>query len=110
MPPQDPARRRAYARECLNRFATKAFRRPVSKEIVEQLAGIAEQTYSIAGNTFETGVSRAIAAVLASPRFLFRVESTEPAAEEGQPYANIDEYALASALLLPLVGHAQRAC
>ncbi len=97
MPPQDPAQRRAYARECLNRFASKAFRRPANKEIVEQLAGIAEQTYNVAGNTFEMGVSRAIAAVLASPRFLFRVESTEPAAA-GQPYANVDEYALASRL------------
>ena len=60
-PPEDPAERRAYAREVLARFATKAFRRPASKETVEQLANIAEKTYSTPGNTFETGVSRAMA-------------------------------------------------
>ena len=82
-------------REVLTRFATKAFRRPASKETVEQLVEIAEKTYGSPGNTFEMGVSRAMVAVLASPRFLFRVESIEPAAP-GQPFANVDEYALAS--------------
>jgi len=97
MPPEDPAGRRAYAGEVLTRFATKAFRRPVSSQTVDQLADIAEKTYTVPGNTFETGVSRAMVAVLAAPRFLFRVETAEPPAP-GQPFADVDEYALASRL------------
>ena len=61
------------------------------------MTDLAEKTYSAAGNTFEMGVSRAMAAALASPRFLFRVEADGPAAL-GQPFANVDEYALASRL------------
>ena len=95
LPPENPAKRRDYAREVLTRFAAKAFRRPASRETVEQLVEISEKTYGSPGNTFEMGVSRAMVGVLASPRFLFRVESIEPAAP-GQPFADVDEYALAS--------------
>jgi mono/diheme cytochrome c family protein len=97
LPPDDAAGRRAYAGEVLERFTTKAFRRPVSKDTVAQLVDIAEKTYTVPGNTFETGVSRAMVAALASPRFLFRVENTEPA-KPGQAFPQVDEYALASRL------------
>jgi hypothetical protein len=97
LPPDGMAARRDYAREVLTRFATKAFRRPVSTNTVDQLVDIAEKTYTVAGNSFETGVSRAMVAVLASPRFLFRVESTEPLVP-GKAFPDLDEYALASRL------------
>jgi len=97
LPPDGVAARRDYAREVLTRFATKAFRRPVSADTVEQLVDIAEKTYTVPGNSFETGVSRAMVAVLASPRFLFRVETAAPGAPD-QPFADVDEYALASRL------------
>ena len=97
MPPEDAAARRDYAREVLTRFAAKAFRRPVSADTVNQLVDIAETTYTVPGNSFETGVSRAMVAVLASPRFLFRPESTEAAAR-GNAFPEVDEYALASRL------------
>jgi hypothetical protein len=95
--PADPAERRAYARDVLAAFTTKAYRRPVSAATLDRLVTLAESIYSIPGTTFEVGVSRAIVAVLASPRFLFRLEAAAPA-NSGQPYANVDDYSLASRL------------
>ena len=46
--------------------------------------------------TFEAGIAQAMAAVLASPRFLFREEALE--ADPGHAYPLVDEYALASRL------------
>ena len=89
--------RRAYAREILRKFATKAFRRPVDARSLDRLAAIAEATYKQPGKTVEQGVGQAMVAVLASPRFLFRVEGSEPVAA-GKVSAPIDEYSLASRL------------
>jgi hypothetical protein len=97
VPPTDPAERRVYAREVLNSFATKAFRRPQSSDTIDSLVDIAENTYKVTGNTFETGVASAMVAVLASPRFLYRVETAEPV-DANKTFANVDDYALASRL------------
>jgi hypothetical protein len=95
--PKGKTERRAYARELLSAFATKAFRRPADDEIVERLTSLAESQYTQPGKTFEAGVAHAMAAVLASPRFLFREEHTESKrAGEGQPF--VDDYSLASRL------------
>lgn len=93
--PEDPAERREYARELLADFAPKAYRRPVPAETVEELVDLAETTYSVPGTTFEKGVAQAMVALLASPRFLFHVETAEPVAP-GETHARIDEYTLAS--------------
>ncbi len=96
-PPDDPAAWPVYAREVLERFATRAFRRPVADATVEKLGAIASRAWAVKGTTFEQGVGRAMTAVLASPRFLFRVEEAQPGAPTGtHPF--IDEYALASRL------------
>jgi hypothetical protein len=87
--------RRAYARETLGSFASLAYRRPVSDDSADRLALLAEYTYTQKGKTFEQGVAHAMAAVLASPRFLFRLE--EPVDAAGK-YALVDEYSLASRL------------
>jgi hypothetical protein len=96
-PPEQPSERRAYAREVLAKFAARAYRRPVTRETVNQLVDIAERTYSLPGTTFEKGISQAIVAVLASPHFLFHLEEAEPV-RRGQAVARIDEYSLASRL------------
>ncbi|MGZ8919439.1 MAG: DUF1592 domain-containing protein [Limisphaerales bacterium] len=94
-PPTEAAERRKYAREVLARFTTKAFRRPVDDKTIDRLTSIAEEAYSHGGKNFEQGISHAMLAVLASPRFLYRVEeSTAP----NDKIAPIDEYALASRL------------
>lgn len=94
-PPTDEAERREYAREVLQRFAHRAFRGHAAPETVDRLVAIAESTYSQAETTFEAGIARAMVAALVSPKFLFRVESTEPS--DG-PIAQVDEYSLASRL------------
>lgn len=93
--PESMEEKRKYAREVLSRFATRAFRRPVEKKMLERLVALAEGTYKHENKNFEQGVAQAMTAVLASPRFLFRVE--EPVSEEGK-YALLDEYSLASRL------------
>jgi hypothetical protein len=95
--PDDAAGRRAYATEVLTAFATKAYRRPVSAESVEELVKIAESYYTQRDITFETGISRAMVAVLSSPRFLFRVENPVPPTPDAT-VANVDEFSLASRL------------
>ena len=96
-PPEDLAARRIYAREVLARFVPMAFRRPVTDDTVERLVDLAEKTYSIPGNPFEKGIAQAFVAVLASPQFLFHLETTEPLAP-GQTYPRLDEITLASRL------------
>ncbi|MEX2142131.1 MAG: DUF1592 domain-containing protein [Pirellulales bacterium] len=95
--PEQPAERRSYAREVLGSFAKRAFRRPVDERTLDRLATIAEESYREPGKTFEQGVARAMVAVLASPRFIFRVEGDLPG-ESKSPYVAVDEYALASRL------------
>lgn len=95
--PQTPAGRRAYARELLGAFATKAFRRPVDEDTADRLALLAEKISREPNKTFEAGVAQAMVAVLVSPQFLFREENIETnRPPDSQPF--IDEYALASRL------------
>jgi hypothetical protein len=96
-PPTDPTQRRAYAREVLNRFASRAFRRPVPADTLDRLVALAEKTYSIPNTPFETGIAQAIVAILTSPRFLFHLEGAEPVAT-GEKYPLLDEYSLAARL------------
>ncbi len=93
----DEAAKRKFARDTLEKFATKAFRRPVDERTIGRLVDIAEGTYSEAGNTVEAGIAQAMVAVLASPRFIFREEGVEPL-QPGQAHPFVDEYALASRL------------
>lgn len=96
-PPADKLERSHYAGEVLRQFAERAFRRPVDDTTIAKLTAIAESEYSQPGKTFEYGVGRAMVAVLASPRFLFRTEGIDPADPKGQ-HPLIDEYSLASRL------------
>jgi hypothetical protein len=95
--PSNPAARRTYARQVLENFALKAFRRPVDARSVDRLADMAADVYSQPGKTFEAGVAHAMVAVLASPRFLFRLEQSEKS-RRGAVVADVDEYSLASRL------------
>lgn len=95
--PSGKAERREYAREVLEKFATRAFRRPADPAIVEKLVSLAEKVYSQSTSTFETGVAQAMVSVLALPNFLFREERVEPLAAS-QAHPLLDEYSLASRL------------
>ena len=94
--PQDAGGRRLYARRILGQFAERAFRHPVDDATKDRLAALAEAVSSQEGQTFEAGVAQAMAAVLTSPRFLFREEAAE-AGSTGR-YPLVAEYDLASRL------------
>jgi hypothetical protein len=82
------------ARTSLTALAHRAYRRPVTEDDLDPLmdlykAGRAE------GGTFDAGIEQALRLVLASPKFLFRVE-TPPAAAGG--VARVSDLELASRL------------
>jgi hypothetical protein len=91
----EAAERQAYAREILNSFVRRAYRRPADDRTVERLVEIAKSVYTLPDQSFETGISSAMVAVLASPRFLFRAEGT---ANSDDRYPLVDEFTLASRL------------
>ena len=90
--PADADARRAYARDILDRFAGKAFRRPVDESTLNRLVAIA-----LAGKTFDVGVAQAVTAVLSSPRFYFRAE-LQPHPDDPKAVHALDDFALASRL------------
>jgi len=94
--PADPAARDRYAGRILGDFARRAFRRPVEPARVGQLVALARAVYGDPARTFEEGVGRAMMAVLASPRFLFRVEGAAGSATGRS--VPVDDHALATRL------------
>lgn len=83
------------SREVLERFATRAYRRPATEAEVQRLVSLAESA-TADGLTWEESMQFAIQAVLVSPRFLFRVELDEnPSGGEVQ---SLDDFQLASRL------------
>ena len=96
-PPADAAERHAYAEEILRKFATHAFRSRVKQATVDRLVKIAELATQQPDATFESGIAQAMTGVLASPRFLFRLESSGEA-DAAKPFADVDELDLASRL------------
>ena len=87
--------KREAAREILTRFASKAYRRPATKDEVGRLLKFVDAAEKNK-EKFEAGVQLALQAVLCSPKFLFRVElDHRPDAKDAHP---IDDYHLASRL------------
>lgn len=104
-PPKDENERFDYAQEVMSHFAEKAYRRPVDDSTARALAAFAREQYSLPGKNFEQGIAQAMAAVLASPRFLFRIEGVLPPDDinenpllEEYGHPQIDEFSLASRL------------
>jgi hypothetical protein len=96
--PRDPPRgkERQFARDILDNFARRAFRRPVTKQEVERLVGLAEQAWK-RGEKFEDGLALALQATLVSPHFLYRGE-LQPEPDNPKSVHPVNEYALASRL------------
>ena len=71
---------REVAREVLQKFATRAYRRPATSAEVDRLVNLVDLVEK-SGDRFEKGIQLAMQAVLVSPHFLFRVElETRPGA------------------------------
>jgi hypothetical protein len=71
----------ACARQILTTIARLAYRRPVTANDLDPLLELYE-TGRAEGGTFDAGIEQALRLILASPKFLFRVE-TPPAAARG---------------------------
>jgi hypothetical protein len=85
--------KRDAARENLERFAGRAFRRPVEPHELDRYVALFDQADQ-RGATFESALKLGYKAILISPNFLFRVEKDQPTKE---PYA-ISDFELASRL------------
>jgi hypothetical protein len=82
VPPPDPAeqeRLRAY--EILRAFADRAYRRPVTHDELLRLLHFVELAQKN-GEGFEKGLRTALRAVLVSPHFLFRIETSAAGCED----------------------------
>ncbi|MBW3535566.1 MAG: DUF1592 domain-containing protein [Gemmatimonadetes bacterium] len=99
--PATPAEARACAREIVERLAVEAYRRPVDARDVEGLMAFYDDGAAEGG--FETGVRKALQALLSSPHFIFRLEATPADVAPGQAYP-LDGLALASRLSFFLWG------
>ena len=84
------------AREILQRFTDRAFRRPATAAEVDRLMTLFDQARGD-GDGFEASVKQALTAVLVSPQFLYR---GEPQVDPDNPGAvhRVSEHALASRL------------
>jgi len=82
-------------RQVLERFASRAYRRPATSEEVDRLVELTKVVAADGGNR-EEGIQFAMQAILCSPKFLFRAElDSNPISSERRP---LDDYQLASRL------------
>jgi hypothetical protein len=84
------------ARKILERFARRAYRRPLATPEVERLAGFVKLAEA-QGDSFEKGIELALEAILTSPHFLFRIERDPRRPKEQLDY-QVNEYELATRL------------
>lgn len=75
--PAQPAEETACARRIVGTLAQRAFRRPVTDAMLQPLMTFYDSGRSAAG--FDTGIRDALAAILASPYFLYRAEGGDAA-------------------------------
>ena len=84
------------AEKIIRRFATRAFRRPVSEPELDALMQFWAQT-DADGRPFEQSIDVILQAVLVSPAFLFRIE-LEPQPGEPADIHTLNEFELATRL------------
>ncbi len=76
------------ATEILKRLASQAYREPVSTAGIQGLIGFYEKGRD--GADFEAGIETALEALLASPRFVFRLEQPPATAKVGDTFRVAD--------------------
>ena len=93
--PAHPGEDDACAREILRTLLRRAYRRPVTEADLEGPLALYRPAREADG--FEAGIEMALAAVLVSPEFLFRIERDPEDAAPGAPY-RLGDLELASRL------------
>jgi mono/diheme cytochrome c family protein len=86
--PTAAAEERTCAEQIVRRLATQAYRSPVGAEDFRALMRFYDQGRE--KGDFESGVRLAVQAILASPRFLFRMEQVPATVRAGQTYRVAD--------------------
>lgn len=93
--PSKPSDEEACARTIITSLARQAFRKPLSKEHMEELMGAYFDGRS--GGDFDSGVRMALQFILANPEFVFRLEYPPSGAAPGTNF-RISDLELASRL------------
>ena len=95
-----PGPKDAHVREFIQKgiaeFGLRAFRRPMDAETIEFLVEEVLTSYKDTSN-FNESLKPALAKLLCSPRFLFRMDRTI-VGQETKPWGEVDEFSLASRL------------
>jgi hypothetical protein len=99
--PEVLAREQECAERITSNLARRAFRRPVDQDDIERLMPFFETGRKL-GGSFDAGIEQVVAAVLASPDFLYR--SIDPPANETTEEYRLSELELASRLSFFLWG------
>ncbi len=84
------------AERILERFAIRAFRRPLKEGELEGLMSLFRESKE-RGGTYEASLQAAMSSVLASPHFLLRIERGRPGGEAGEIYP-VEPHELATRL------------
>ena len=105
-PESDAAEEEACAREILSTLMRRAYRRPVSGDDLESPMAFYREGRS-AGD-FDTGIEKALAAVLINPEFLFRVELDPEGAGRCRGLPPQRSGAGVAPVVLPLEQHPRR--
>jgi mono/diheme cytochrome c family protein len=95
--PASAAQEDVCARRILTKLVTHAYRHPASTGEVDALMAFYKEGRAEKDGSFDKGVENALARVLASPKFLYRIEAEPVVAKAGQPY-RISDIDLASRL------------
>ncbi|MCI0624454.1 MAG: DUF1592 domain-containing protein [Acidobacteria bacterium] len=85
------------AQEVLSKLATKAYRRPVTQEEIDDLKRFVDLAQK-KGDSFEQGIRLAMKAILVSPHFLFRIEQGQDPHDDSEALHKVSQYELASRL------------
>lgn len=93
--PESPGEEQACAKKVVAAVMRLAWRRPIQDEDMIQPLEFFRQGRG--GGDFDSGIESALAFVLVSPEFLFRIERDPPNMSAGKPY-RISDVALASRL------------
>ena len=93
--PTNMASEEPCARQIVSRLATRAFRRPIRTSETEMLMDFYRS--GRLGGTFDQGIELALARVLASPQFVYRIEEEPSTVKSGDVY-RITDIDLASRL------------
>ncbi len=99
--PASAAQETACARRIITNLATTAFRRPATTAEVDPLMAFYQEGRK--GGNFDTGIEHALARILASPKFIYRIEAEQGAtvrtvAAQAAPAYRISDLDLASRL------------